>query len=73
MSKLPHLRLLTLLFVSFVAAAQQDGFDEPVNTDPNFKAVEDAFLLFPLIEKDYYNWNTLGSAVFLREKAILTP
>ena len=29
--------------------------------------------MFPLIEKDYSNWNTLGSAVFLKEKAVITP
>ena len=44
-----------------------------MNTDPNFKAIEEQFLMFPLVEKDYDNWNTMGSALFLRDKALLTP
>ena len=41
--------------------------------DPDFKAIENQFLIFPLTHKDFENWETLGTAVFLRSKVVLTP
>jgi hypothetical protein len=38
-----------------------------------YQPVEDQFLLFPMIEKDFERWQTEGAAVFLRDKAVLTP
>ena len=29
--------------------------------------------MFPMVEKDFWNWNSLGSAVFLNNKAVITP
>lgn len=43
------------------------------STDPNFKPLEDQFLMFPMTQKDFSNWNSHGTAVFLKDKLVLTP
>lgn len=43
------------------------------STDPNFRPLEDQFLIFPMTSKDFTNWNAHGTAVFLKDKLVLTP
>jgi hypothetical protein len=66
--------LSLLIFLSFspVYSADTAKFDLP-KTDPNFRPIEDQFLIFPLTTKDYNNWNSVGAAVFLKNKAVITP
>ena len=41
--------------------------------EPNFKAEGSHYLDFPLTKKDFTQWKTLGSAVFLHNKLVLAP
>jgi len=41
--------------------------------DPDFKAIENQFLIFPFAHKDLENWETKGTTVFLRNKVVITP
>lgn len=43
------------------------------STDPTFRPLEEQFLLFPMTHKDYDNWNSHGTAVLLKNKAVITP
>ena len=43
------------------------------NTEPKFRPLEDYFMIFPMIEKDFDNWRGEGTAVFLKDKLVLTP
>lgn len=80
---LRHSKLQLVLILSVVTSlrgggvlAQKDAnssVDERADSDPNFAPAEDQFLIFPMLEKDYENWNSLGSAVFLQNKAVLAP
>jgi len=45
-------------------------FNDP---DENFAPVEDSFLMFPLTDKDYQNWESEGTAVLHKSKAIIVP
>jgi len=47
--------------------------NERDGTDPPYSPIENQFLLFPMVEKDFWNWGSVGSAVFLKNKAILAP
>lgn len=66
--------LYLVSFLTFHAALSADTakFALPA-TDPNFRPLEDQFLIFPLTTKDYSNWNSVGTAVFLKDKAVITP
>ena len=62
-----------IIFVALilgVALAQQLVLP---STDPNFRPLEDQFLLFPMTSKDFSNWNSHGTGVFLKDKLVLTP
>ena len=53
--------------------ANNDLALEEFDTDPPNLQVESQTLLFPMTSKDFDNWNSLGSAVFLYDKAVITP
>ena len=40
---------------------------------PPFRPSEDHTLMFPMLKRDYSNWGSLGSAVFLTNKAVIAP
>jgi len=63
----------TLLVLCLFNSLSRAQVEEEDRSDPGFKAIEEQFLIFPLLEKDYDAWNTMGSAVFLKDSAILTP
>lgn len=63
--------LSVLLLVNVLGA--DSNIEGNVPADPDLKAIEHQFLIFPLTHKDFENWQSLGSAVFLRNKAVLTP
>jgi hypothetical protein len=65
--------LSCLVLTLSVKAQDAAAVDDRTNTDPDFAPVEDMFLIFPMTEKDFWNWNSLGSAVFLQNKAVLAP
>jgi hypothetical protein len=49
-----------------------DAKGRPLN-DPNFKPIESHYLSFPLVEKDFLNWEAKHSAIILRDKVIVSP
>ena len=49
------------------------GIDEEYHEDPNFKAIEHQYLIFPMTEKDFWNWGSQGSALLHQNKAVIAP
>lgn len=43
------------------------------DSEPNFRPMEDQWLIFPMTNKDFSNWQTEGSAVFLRNHLVVSP
>ena len=67
-------KLLTaLLLLSFCVVYAESDIPEDFPEDPNYKPLEDQCLLFPMMRSDFKNWNSMGSAVFLTNKAVLAP
>ena len=66
-------KLLTLLFTSVCIVSAQSEIPEDYPEDPNYKPLENLFLLFPMMRSDFKLWNSMGSAVFLKNKAIIAP
>ena len=54
-------------------ANAQGELDERNASDPAFAPVSNQYLIFPMVEKDFWNWGSLGSAVFLENKAVIAP
>jgi hypothetical protein len=46
--------------------------DRP-DSDPKFEALEEQYLMFPMIKKDYAQWKTVGTSIFLENKAVIVP
>lgn len=66
-------KLLTTLLLSFCLVLAESEIPEDFPEDPNYKPLEDQCLLFPMMRSDFKNWNSMGSAVFLKNKAVLAP
>ena len=49
------------------------GLEERHSVDPSYAPLKDQYLMFPMLEHDFENWNSLGSAIFLNNKAVITP
>ena len=68
-------KLLTLCTTALLViesnAAQE--IDERDSSDPAFAPIQNQYLIFPMIEKDFWNWSSQGSAVFLENKAVIAP
>ena len=47
-----------------ISVSAQDGYQRD-DLDPHYAPIENQFLIFPMLEKDYWNWGSAGSAVFL--------
>jgi len=64
-----------LLILTLLAAlgASEYSLGERADLDPQFAPIESHFLIFPMTEKDYWLWGSTGSAVFLNNKAVITP
>ena len=62
-----------LLFCGLTLAAEGETLNERPDVDPNYSPIENMFLLFPMTEKDFWNWESHGSAVFLQNKAVIAP
>ena len=60
------LQITRLLFTTLLLAnLTQAQVTNPDDLDPHYAPIESLYLKFPLLEKDYWNWGSLGSAVFL--------
>ena len=64
---------LTLVFCTSVLAKNSGEVNERRAGSPDYKPIENHFLLFPMTSKDFWNWDATGSAVFLKNKAVLAP
>jgi len=68
--------LQNILALSVLAQAQVQSSDVDERNaafHPPYRPIEDQMLLFPMLEKDYFHWGSLGSAVFLSGKAVIAP
>ena len=72
LQKVLLLTIVAVCTISFVRG-QENELNERPDTDPSYEPIENQFLLFPMVEKDFWNWNSLGSAVFLENKAVIAP
>ena len=68
-------KLLGLLCVTAIipGTSAQNDIDERNALDPSYAPIENQFLIFPMVEKDFWNWGSQGSAVFMENKAVLAP
>lgn len=41
--------------------------------DPKLRIEQNHYLDFPVMRKDFSNWQTVGAAVMLKNKAVLAP
>ena len=67
-----------VLLLSVIGCLSQWGraesmIQEDYPEDPAFKPLEDQCLLFPMTKADFKLWNTMGSAVLHKNKAIIAP
>jgi len=46
---------------------------QSLGTEPHFKPSADHYLDFPLMRKDFTHWATVGAAVMLKSKLVLSP
>ena len=72
MSALQKILGASLLLLSSQISAQSD-INERSASDPLFAPVEHQYLIFPMVEKDFWHWGAQGSAVFLENKAVISP
>ena len=63
------LKLIVLTLIGSLVRAQ----DGKPDTDPAFHPIEEGFLMFPMLQKDYENWNSVGTSIFLKNKAVIAP
>ena len=65
--------MLSLASLVLAGGSAAQDLNERPDTDPAYAPIENMFLLFPMLEKDYWNWGSAGSAVFLENKAVIAP
>ena len=66
--------LLSMLSLAVLGGSTADPYvDFKVDVRPPYRNSEDHILMFPMIKKDYANWGSKGSAVFLQNKAVIAP
>ena len=65
--------LLICLMLIMVLAQQDTGIEMKADVKPPYRPSEDHTLMFPMLKRDYSNWGSLGSAVFLTNKAVIAP
>ena len=64
--------LLSLMSVG-ILAQEGTSLESKPDIRPPYRPSEDHVLMFPMLKGDYKNWNSMGSAVFLTNKAVLAP
>ncbi len=62
------LETLTLLLATAAAVDY-----ESLSTEPKYKASASHYLDFPVMRKDFTHWSTMGAAVILKSRLVLTP
>ena len=50
--------------ISALPQAHAESNVEEVDHDPQFAPIEEQYLMFPMTEHDFENWNSLGTGVF---------
>ena len=65
--------LVICLMTISIFAQQDTGIEMKADVKPPFRPSEDHTLMFPMLKRDYSNWGSLGSAVFLTNKAVIAP
>ena len=73
MSRLLLLLVQVSLLLQTSYAEDNDAIESNVDLELDLKAIENQFLMFPLTSKDYENWETRGSAVFLKNRVVIVP
>jgi hypothetical protein len=46
---------------------------QSLGTEPHYKPSADHYLDFPLMRKDFTHWATVGAAVMLKSRLVLSP
>ena len=67
------LKILYVALVSSCLVYAESEIPEDFPEDPSYLPIEDQFLIFPMMRNDFRLWNSMGSAVFLKNKAMLAP
>ena len=65
--------LVFILATLFSTLVQAESNVEETSHDPQFAPIEEQYLMFPMTEHDFENWNSLGTAVFHQNMAVLVP
>lgn len=63
--------IFALLFLALLSVRAQDLVMP--DSEHNFRPMEEQWLIFPMTNKDFNNWQTEGSAVFLRNHLVVSP
>lgn len=46
---------------------------QAVSSEPHFKVEPSHYLDFPITKKDFSQWETMGTAVILKNRAVIAP
>ena len=65
--------LQTLLIYFSCTALAESEIEEDYPDEPGFLPIEDCYLDFPMMRNDFKLWDSKGTAVFLKNKAIIAP
>lgn len=69
------IKLISSLLL-FLAHLSQPVFTldyQPISSDPSFKVEPSHYLDFPISKKDFLNWESIGTAVILKNQAVIAP
>ena len=65
--------MLVFILAAFISLLNAEADVQETNYDPQFAPIEEQYLMFPMTEHDFENWNSLGTGVFHQNFAVLVP